>query len=103
VVEFTALVPGNYTLIDHAIFRVDKGCVGFLKVSLEQPWRVFLSSLVHHCSVWLLWWAHGHLQGGQGLRGFPQGEGTTFVAHLLWHNCRQGALLGLRWGLKVSA
>jgi len=23
-------VPGNYTLVDHAIFRVDKGCVGFL-------------------------------------------------------------------------
>lgn len=32
VVESTALVPGNYTLLDHAIFRVDKGCVGFLKV-----------------------------------------------------------------------
>jgi copper-containing nitrite reductase len=32
VVEFTAHVPGNYTLLDHAIFRVDKGCVGFLKV-----------------------------------------------------------------------
>jgi hypothetical protein len=34
VVESTALVPGNYTLLDHAIFRVDKGCVGFLKVGL---------------------------------------------------------------------
>jgi hypothetical protein len=32
VMDFTAHVPGNYTLIDHAIFRVDKGCVGFLKV-----------------------------------------------------------------------
>jgi hypothetical protein len=36
VVEFTALVPGNYTLIDHAIFRVDKGCVGFLKVTCQH-------------------------------------------------------------------
>ena len=30
VVEFIPAVPGNYTLVDHAIFRVDKGCVGFL-------------------------------------------------------------------------
>lgn len=33
VVEFECLVPGNYTLVDHALFRVDKGCVGFLKVA----------------------------------------------------------------------
>jgi len=33
VVEFRALVPGNYTLSDHAIFRLDKGAVGFLNVS----------------------------------------------------------------------
>ncbi|WIA29724.1 hypothetical protein OEZ86_012204 [Tetradesmus obliquus] len=32
VVEFTALVPGDYKMLDHAIFRVDKGCVGILKV-----------------------------------------------------------------------
>ncbi|WIA09644.1 hypothetical protein OEZ85_009032 [Tetradesmus obliquus] len=32
VVEFTAVVPGDYKMLDHAIFRVDKGCVGILKV-----------------------------------------------------------------------
>lgn len=32
VVEFDAVVPGSYTLVDHAIFRIDKGAVGFLKV-----------------------------------------------------------------------
>ncbi|GLC52417.1 hypothetical protein PLESTB_000627000 [Pleodorina starrii] len=32
VVDLRLPVPGNYTLLDHAIFRVDKGCVGFLKV-----------------------------------------------------------------------
>jgi len=32
VVEFDALVPGNYTMLDHSIFRIEKGCVGFLKV-----------------------------------------------------------------------
>jgi len=32
-VELTAEVPGEYTLVDHAIFRVEKGAVGFLKVS----------------------------------------------------------------------
>eukprot|EP00906_Rhabdomonas_costata_P008042 RCo011480 len=37
VVEMDAIVPGNYTLIDHSVFRVDKGCVGFLKVSGQNP------------------------------------------------------------------
>jgi hypothetical protein len=32
VVDMKLPVPGNYTLLDHAIFRLDKGCVGFLKV-----------------------------------------------------------------------
>lgn len=31
MVEFNVPVPGNLTLIDHAIFRTDKGAVGFLK------------------------------------------------------------------------
>lgn len=33
VVELNCPVPGNFTLVDHALFRVDKGCVGFLKVT----------------------------------------------------------------------
>jgi hypothetical protein len=32
VVEAVLPVPGNFTLLDHAIFRIDKGAVGFLKV-----------------------------------------------------------------------
>lgn len=32
VVEFALEVPGTYTLVDHAIFRVEKGAVGFLEV-----------------------------------------------------------------------
>jgi len=32
VVEMDAIVPGTYTLVDHSIFRIDKGAVGFLKV-----------------------------------------------------------------------
>lgn len=32
VVELKTDVPGNLTLVDHAIFRLDKGCVGFLTV-----------------------------------------------------------------------
>ena len=32
VVEFGVEVPGDYTLVDHAIFRVEQGAVGFLKV-----------------------------------------------------------------------
>ncbi len=33
VVEFGVEVPGDYTLVDHAIFRVEQGAVGFLKVA----------------------------------------------------------------------
>ncbi len=33
MVEFKLKVPGNYTLVDHAIFRIEKGAVGLLKVS----------------------------------------------------------------------
>lgn len=33
VVDLHMLVPGTYTLVDHAIFRLDKGCVGFLNVT----------------------------------------------------------------------
>lgn len=33
VVEMDTTVPGSYTLVDHSIFRIDKGAVGFLKVS----------------------------------------------------------------------
>ena len=32
VVEFDAIVPGNYTIVDHSIFRIEKGAIGFLKV-----------------------------------------------------------------------
>jgi nitrite reductase (NO-forming) len=30
IVEFQLKVPGNYTLVDHAIFRLEKGAVGIL-------------------------------------------------------------------------
>lgn len=30
-------VPGSYTLVDHSIFRFDKGAVGFLKVLGPDP------------------------------------------------------------------
>jgi FtsP/CotA-like multicopper oxidase with cupredoxin domain len=33
VVDVTAVVPGAYTLLDHAIFRTEKGAAGTLKVT----------------------------------------------------------------------
>lgn len=33
VLEFTATVPGIYTLLDHALFRTEKGAAGLLKVT----------------------------------------------------------------------
>lgn len=35
IADWVPIVPGNYTLVDHAIFRLDKGCVGFINVSGE--------------------------------------------------------------------
>jgi copper-containing nitrite reductase len=35
VVEFKIRVPGNYALVDHAILRVEKGCVGFVNAEGE--------------------------------------------------------------------
>jgi copper-containing nitrite reductase len=33
IVDMEMLVPGTYTLVDHAIFRLEKGAVGYLNVS----------------------------------------------------------------------
>lgn len=33
VVDFTTLVPGNYTLVDHALARIDRGAWGVLHVT----------------------------------------------------------------------
>ncbi len=35
VVEFKVEVPGAYTLVDHAIFRIEKGAIGYLNVEGE--------------------------------------------------------------------
>lgn len=35
IVEMKTIVPGTYTLVDHAIYRIDKGAVGYLKVAGE--------------------------------------------------------------------
>lgn len=42
-VEFGLEVPGNYTLVDHAIFRVEKGAVGFLNVEGKPNFDIFAS------------------------------------------------------------
>ena len=43
VVEFGVEVPGDYTLVDHAIFRIEQGAVGFLKVEGESRHDIYLS------------------------------------------------------------
>ncbi|KAK2922736.1 Cupredoxin [Fusarium oxysporum f. sp. vasinfectum] len=44
IVDLKMVVPGTYTLVDHAIFRLDKGAVGFLNVSVPQNPGVYQSS-----------------------------------------------------------
>lgn len=46
MVEFSVPVPGALTLIDHAIFRTDKGAVGFLKASRPPPGSGILRQLL---------------------------------------------------------
>ena len=36
IVEWDTNVPGTFTLVDHSIFRTEKGAIGFLKV-LGEP------------------------------------------------------------------
>ncbi|GJN67837.1 hypothetical protein PLICBS_001879 [Purpureocillium lilacinum] len=44
IVDLKAVVPGTYTLVDHAIFRLDKGAVGFLNVAGEARPDVYGSA-----------------------------------------------------------
>ena len=43
VVEFGLEVPGNYTLVDHAIFRIEKGAVGFLQAEGAPRHDIYVS------------------------------------------------------------
>ena len=44
IVDLKMFVPGSYTLVDHAIFRLDKGAVGFLNVSGKAADDVYESA-----------------------------------------------------------
>lgn len=44
IVDLKMAVPGTYTIVDHAIFRLDKGAVGFLNVSGEDRPDIYNSS-----------------------------------------------------------
>lgn len=43
VVEFGVEVPGTYTLVDHSIFRIEKGAVGFLQVEGKPNYDIYAS------------------------------------------------------------
>lgn len=43
VVDFALEVPGTFTLVDHAIFRVEKGAVGYLEVEGKPNFDIFAS------------------------------------------------------------
>ncbi len=43
VVEFHLQVPGTYTLVDHAIFRVEKGATGFIKAEGKPNYDIYSS------------------------------------------------------------
>ncbi|RDL38912.1 Uncharacterized protein BP5553_03252 [Venustampulla echinocandica] len=44
IVDMKMVVPGTYAFVDHAIFRMDKGAVGFLNVSGKAKADIFESS-----------------------------------------------------------
>ena len=41
IVEFKLEVPGSFTLVDHAIFRIEKGAIGQLKVSGPEAPEIY--------------------------------------------------------------
>jgi nitrite reductase (NO-forming) len=41
IVEFTIDVPGDYLLVDHSIFRMDKGAIGLISASGDDNPEVF--------------------------------------------------------------
>lgn len=43
IVDMTMSVPGTYAVVDHAIFRMDKGCVGYLNVSGKSNSEIYQS------------------------------------------------------------
>ena len=43
VVEFGLNVPGTYTFVDHAIFRVEKGAVGFIEAEGKPDYHIYAS------------------------------------------------------------
>jgi hypothetical protein len=43
VVDFKLEVPGSYTLVDHAIFRVEKGAAGFLQAEGKPNYDIYAS------------------------------------------------------------
>ena len=44
MVEFKVDVPGNYTLVDHALSRAEKGLAGTLTVSGKEDHSIFHST-----------------------------------------------------------
>ncbi len=44
IVDMKMVVPGTYALVDHAIFRLDKGAVGYLNVSGKPQPGIYQSS-----------------------------------------------------------
>lgn len=44
IVDLKMAVPGSYTIVDHAIFRLDKGAVGFLNVSGKARPDIYIGS-----------------------------------------------------------
>jgi nitrite reductase (NO-forming) len=43
IVEFTIDVPGDYLLVDHSIFRIDKGAIGLISATGEDNPEIFES------------------------------------------------------------
>lgn len=44
IVDMEMVVPGTYTILDHAIFRLDRGAVGYLNVSGKQRPEIYQSA-----------------------------------------------------------
>ena len=48
-VDFGIEVPGTYTLVDHAVFRLQQGAVGYLKVEGKEDTTIFTGDPSKFC------------------------------------------------------
>ena len=68
ITEFKVDVPGNYTLVDHALARAERGLLGILNVEGPKNPEIYNGEVATQQDRWYRSHAEGHHPGGAMLR-----------------------------------